>query len=83
MKIKGGTVMRLLFLLGVLALLVFVRVWPWQSGATKCRAAYARARTRSDSVAVDTMQMPMVSFSRYPGTNRRTLRCDALMRSAR
>lgn len=83
MKIKGGAVMRLLFLLGVLALLVFVRVWPWQSGVAKCRAAYAGARTRSDSVAVDTIQMPMVSFSRHPGTNRRTLRCDALMRSAR
>jgi hypothetical protein len=83
MKIKGGTVVRLLFLIGVLALLIFVRVWPWQSAATKCRAAYAAARTRSDSLAIDTTQMPMLSSSRYPGNHRHTLRCDALIRSAR
>jgi hypothetical protein len=46
MKIKGGTVVRLLFLIGVLALVIFVRVWPWQSAVTRCRAAYADSRTR-------------------------------------
>jgi hypothetical protein len=83
MEIKGGTVVRVLFLVGLFALLIFVRVWPWQSGATKCRAAYAAARTRRDSLAIDTTQMPMLSFSRYPGNHRRTLRCETLMRSAR